>query len=70
MPLLLNFLDIGDFMNEDDNDDDGFFTNECGTTETLCMVGILERISMSILNDNNSTSINGLVPSTSIWTSA
>jgi hypothetical protein len=69
MPLLLNFLGMGDFMNEDDNDD-GFVLNVCGTTETLSMVGILERISASIFNDNNSTSTKGFVPSTSIWTSA
>jgi hypothetical protein len=29
------------------------------------MEGILERISISISNDNNSTSVNGLFPSTS-----
>jgi hypothetical protein len=66
MPLLLNFLGSGDFLNEDD----GFVPNECGITETLSMVGILERIPISIFNDNNSTSVNGLLPSTSIWTSA
>src|SRR5206468_593946 len=53
-----------------DEDDHGGVLNECGTTETLSMVRILERTSISICNDNNSTSVNGLLPSTSIWTSA
>ena len=70
MPLLLNFLGSGDFLNEDDNDDDGFVPNECGITETLSMVGILERIPISIFNDNNSTSFTGFLRSTYIWTSA
>src|SRR5215212_3539898 len=34
------------------------------------MVGILERTSISIFKDNNSISVNGLLPSTSICTSA
>lgn len=68
--LPLNFLDNRDFLKEEEEEEDIFPLNECGITETLSMIGILERISISIFKDNNSTSVNALLPSTSIWTSA